>query len=92
MKGKYSPTVYGSKFDGPYTFNAKGEVPEPYVGDYNEETMFPNYDSEGYDSYGYSSYDADGKYVGVGGYGVDRNGLTEFDYLTMDDEMFDTYC
>lgn len=93
MKGKYSPTVYGSRFDGPYDRNARGEVPAPWDGEnYDEETMFGNYDEQGFDSYGYSAYDAAGNYVGVGGYGVDRNGLTEFDYLVMSDEEFGTYC
>lgn len=27
MYGKYSPTIYGSKFEGPYTFNCYGQVP-----------------------------------------------------------------
>jgi hypothetical protein len=99
MKGKYSPTVYGSRFDGPYDRNARGEMPAPWNAEvaaigvvYDEETMFGNYDEQGFDSYGYSAYDADENYVGVGGYGVDRNGLTEFDYLTMSDEEFSTYC
>jgi hypothetical protein len=99
MKGKYSPTVYGSKFEGPYDRNARGEMPAPWNAEvaatgvvYDEETMFDNYDEQGFDSYGYSAYDAAGNYVGVGGYGVDRNGLTEFDYLVMSDDEFDTYC
>ena len=91
-QGKYSPTVYGSKFDGPYDRNARGEVPAPYDSDdYNEETMFANYDEQGYDSYGYSAYDEDGKYVGIGN-GVDRNGYTEWDYMLMTDDEFDSHC
>jgi hypothetical protein len=91
-RGKYSPTVRGSKFEGPYDRNARGEIPAPWDREnYNQETMFANYDKQGFDSYGYSAYDADGKYVGIGN-GVDRNGLTEWDYLAMCDEEFDTYC
>ena len=91
-KGKYSPSVFGSKFDGPYDRNAKGEHPAPYDHDnYNTETMFAGYGSDGYDRYGYSAYDANGKYVGLGGSGVDRNGLTEWDYAMMTDDEFDTY-
>ena len=92
MNGKYSPTVYGSKSDGPYDRNAKGEIPATWdTENYNPETMFPGYDEHGYDSYGYSAYAANGEYVGLGGSGVDRNGLTEWDYAMMSDEEFDSY-
>lgn len=94
-KGKYSPTVYSLKHQGDrtqYKYNAKGEMPEKFDHDqYNEETMFDNYDSEGFDSYGYSAYSHDGTFVGVGN-GVDRKGYTENDYLSMsDDEYEDCY-
>lgn len=92
-RGKYSPTVYGSKFEGPYMFNAKGEVPPATWadGEYDVETHFGNYDKDGYDSYGYSAYDADGKYVGIGD-GVDRAGYTEMEYLCMDDVQWEIAC
>jgi hypothetical protein len=90
-RGKYSPTMYRLNTKGvEYIYNAKGELPAPWDRDnYDEETMFDNYDSEGYDSYGYSAYDADGVYVGIGS-GIDRNGYTEFEYLTMSDDEFDS--
>lgn len=92
-RGKYSPTVFalGDRTDV-FIYNAKGQVPADYSpGEhYDEELHFPNYDSEGFDSYGYSAYDADGHYVGIGA-GVDRNGITEFEYLSMSDEDFEQY-
>ena len=45
------------------------------------------YDEEGFDSYGYSDFLADGTYVGYG-QGIDRNGITEDEYLVMDDDTF----
>lgn len=98
-KGKYSPTVYridqkSEEFDK----NCYGQTPvewnptsESLIQDYDEKTMFGNYDSEGYDSYGYSAFYADGTYAGVGR-GVDRKGYTENDYLAMSDEEFEDHC
>ena len=93
-QGKYSPTVYNRGGNsGSYTFNCYGQVPAAWNSDnwnsdnYDEKTMFGNYDSEGYDSYGYSAFYADGTYAGVGG-GIDRNGITELEYLTMSSEEF----
>ena len=51
---------------------------------------FANYDAEGYDSYGYSCWSADGTYAGIGD-GIDRNGITEFEYLMMDNEEYNSY-
>lgn len=87
-KGKYSPTAYSTKYTD-YVFNAKGQPPVGYdtSDKYDPETMSDHYDCEGYDSYGYSAYDRDGKFVGSC-YGVDRNGLTENDYLSMSDEEY----
>lgn len=87
--GKYSPLCpHASEpnWDA-YRFNCYGEVPTKWnqeVADsgveYNEKTMFDNYDDEGFDSYGYSAFDIEGNYVGVGD-GIDRFGYTEMDYL-----------
>lgn len=87
--GKYSPLcphAHESGWDA-YRFNCYGETPAPWNKEladagveYDEKTMYDNYDDEGFDSYGYSSFDADGNYVGVGN-GVDRYGYTEMDYL-----------
>lgn len=87
-RGKYSPTAKGN---GPFTFNCYGQEPAPWSADYDEKTMFGNYDSEGYDSYGYSAFDDEGNYAGIGS-GVDRNGYTEMDYLCMDLEEFLSHC
>lgn len=94
-QGKYSPTVYGLE-DRPWSdfrFNCYGQTPAPWPSKnprvvYDEKTMYDNYDSEGYDSYGYSAFGADGNYVGDGR-GVDRNGYTEFEYMSMTPERFD---
>lgn len=89
-KGKYSPTVYNRKSnDATFEFNCFGQPVVEYVGEYNEQTMFGNYDSEGYDSYGYSAFDADKNYVGPGN-GVDRNGYTEDQYMCMSDDEFES--
>ena len=89
-RGKYSPTVCGRR-DPPnaFSFNCYGKVPAENVGEYDEKTMFADYDSEGYDRYGYSAFDADGNYRFGGG--VDRNGITEDQYLIMSDEEFSRY-
>lgn len=86
-RGKYSPTLHRLGNKGPYTFNCYGQEPAPWSTDYDEKTMFGNYDREGFDSYGYSSFDAEGNYVGIGN-GVDRNGYTEMEYLSMSLEEF----
>ena len=87
--GKYSPLCPHSSEPGwdMFRFNCYGEVSEEWSQEvyedgieYNEKTMFGNYDSEGFDSYGYSAFDADGEYVGIGN-GIDRYGYTEDDYL-----------
>ena len=95
-RGKYSPTVR-VKDHGEYRFNCLGQEPAPWNPSnwntgplFDEQTMFSNYDSEGYDSYGYSAFDGEGKYVGPGN-GVDRNGITEHEYLCMSDDEFSQY-
>jgi hypothetical protein len=86
--GKYSPNLpnrdKGFEF---FRFNCYGQEPAEWslelkeTGiEYDEKTMFGDYDSEGYDRYGYSCFDLDGNYIGLG-QGVDRNGNTEMDYL-----------
>lgn len=88
--GKYSPAWVKKEC----VFNCYGKVPEPWNAEviaagveYDEKTMFGNYDDEGFDYYGYSSFDSDGNYVGVGN-GIDRKGCTEMDYLSMDEDTF----
>ena len=85
--GKYSPLCPHADEPGwdAYKFNCYGEIPAPWnqeVADagveYDEKTMFDNYDDEGFDSYGYSAFDIDGNYVGNG---IDRYGYSEMDYL-----------
>lgn len=87
-RGKYSPSLPKNT---DFSFNCYGQVPAAWekdtVGEYDEKTMFGNYDSQGFDSYGYSCFDADGTYVGIGD-GIDRLGNTENDYLCMSDEDF----
>jgi hypothetical protein len=90
-RGKYSPNL--PKNDD-FGFNCYGQRPAPWnmelkaAGvEYDTKTMFDDYDKEGFDRYGYSSFDADGNYCF--GNGVDRNGYTELDYLSMSDEEFD---
>jgi hypothetical protein len=87
-RGKYSPNLPNLGEDS-FVFNADGQVPAPWKGgdEYDQRTMFAQYDSEGFDRYGYSAFDADGTFVGTGN-GVDRNGYTEYEYLTMSDEQW----
>lgn len=88
-QGKYSPVCPHAREDYDYVFNCYGKPVAAYrAGDeYDEKTMFGNYDDEGFDSYGYSCFDEDGNYVGIGD-GVDRLGYTEYDYLVMDPDTF----
>lgn len=86
MHGKYSPTLNLRKCPAVFTFNAKGEeaVTPSDSTEYDEETMFGDYDAEGFDSYGYSAYDKDGMFVGTGN-GVDRLGCYAEDYIYFDE-------
>lgn len=92
-RGKYSPNLPRGK---EFIYNCYGQEPAEWskvsamlVGaEYDELTMFANYDDEGYDSYGYSAFDSDGNYVSPGD-GVDRNGYTEMEYLCMSDEQWE---
>jgi len=89
-RGKYSPNLPKGK---EYAFNCYGQIPAPYNGnreEWDEKTMFADYDNEGFDRYGYSSFDSDGNYCF--GAGIDRNGYTEYEYMTMDDDMFFSLC
>jgi hypothetical protein len=83
--GKYSPTL--PRHEREFIYNAKGEIPTEWNPEmkaagieYDTETMFGNYDSDGFDSYGYSAYNANGDYIGIG-QGVDREGLTENEHF-----------
>lgn len=89
-QGKYSPALIVKPCD----FNCYGKPPAPWTKEiqesgveYDEKTMFANYDEDGFDRYGYSAFDSDGKYVGIGN-GIDRRGYTEFEYLVMSPEDF----
>jgi hypothetical protein len=95
--GKYSPSCpHASEPDySAFRFNCYGKEPEPWskeIADsgveYNQETMFDNYDSEGFDSYGYSAFNAEGDYVGIGE-GIDRHGYTEMEYLMGGGRLYD---
>lgn len=93
-QGKYSPNLpQGFNF----ILNCFGKVPAPWTKEleasgvkYDEKTMFGNYDDQGFDRYGYSAFDSNGNYAGIGD-GVDRNGLTEHDYLVMDSDEYAEY-
>ena len=87
-RGKYSPWCYGGQPPSDYIYNAYGEVPVEWNKEnYNEKTMFENYDSAGFDCYGYSAFHEDGTYAGIGS-GIDRYGYTENEYLSMSDDKF----
>ena len=87
-RGKYSVLAFKDWGDGyEFKFNCYGMEPAPWnmelkaAGvEYDEKTMFGDYDEEGYDRYGYSAFDKDGNFVGLSR-GVDRAGYTESDYL-----------
>lgn len=85
-RGKYSPAWVDGK---EYAYNCYGQLPAPYNGnceEWDEKTMWADYDDEGYDRYGYSAFDADGNFTP--GRGVDRLGYTEFEYMVMTEEEF----
>lgn len=84
-RGKYSPAWVNKDC----IYNCYGKIPEPWCENYNEKTMFANYDNEGFDRYGYSCFDSEGNYVGIGN-GIDRLGYTEYEYLTMDDDTWNS--
>ena len=89
-RGKYSPWCYHNRHDASYEFNCYGEFPEDWnKEDYDEKTMFADYDAEGFDCYGYSAFYLDGRYAGVGR-GIDRYGFTGNDYLSMDVGVFES--
>ena len=80
-QGKYSPFRVDGK---EYIYNCYGQPPAPYSGnreEWDEKTMFADYDDEGYDQYGYSAFDAKGNFVP--GRGIDRRGYTEMQYMEM---------
>lgn len=87
-RGKYSPAwVDGME----QLYNVYGDIPPEYVVGrdvFDEKLHMAEYDRDGYDRYGYSGFDCNGNYVGCGN-GVDRNGYTEMDYLTMSEEEWE---
>lgn len=90
-RGKYSPVCKDWPQNYEFKYNCYGQEPEHWNQEvydsgleYNTKTMFGDYDEEGYDSYGYSAFDSDGNFVGHGE-GIDRDGYTEDDYLTLQD-------
>lgn len=90
-RGKYSPSRKEWPTGYKYEYNYLGEKVtwdwsngKPTDFEENHNLYFDDYDEEGYDSYGYSALDKDGKFVGHGT-GVDRDGYTEMDYLTLQD-------
>ena len=90
-RGKYSLAYKRWPEGYEFRFNCYGQEPAEWSQavqdsgvEYDEKTMFANYDEEGFDSYGYSAFDGDGNYVGIMN-GVDREGWTEHDYLTLAD-------
>lgn len=89
-QGKYSPNLPNS---GPFIYNCHGQIPPQFFSkeEYDEKVHFANYDSSGYDMYGYSCFDSNGNYVGTGR-GVDRNGKTELEYMSMSEDEFLDYC
>lgn len=97
-RGKFSPVCPHARTDYEFKFNCYKEIPSPWTKEiaasgvqYDEKTMFPNYDSEGFDRYGYSAFDAEGNYLGIGS-GIDRLGHTESEYLCMSHEEFMDIC
>lgn len=85
--GKYSPRYKKMEIG----FNCYGETPAPYDKEnYDEKTMFADYDCEGFDPYGYSCFDLEGNYIGIG-LGIDRLGYTEMEHLDNSISELD-YC
>jgi hypothetical protein len=92
-RGKYSPKCPHANSNYDYKYNCFGKIPEHYNGDkttFCAKIHMDGYDDEGFDRYGYSDFLADGTYVGLG-CGVDRNGHTEDEYLSMNDDQFFYY-
>lgn len=100
-KGKYSPALTRKEANHPYTdycYNADKQIPPEWTLEmhdagmtYDERLYMGHYDENGYDSYGYSAFDSNGNYAGSG-YGIDRWGYTEMDYLSMSDDEFEDIC
>lgn len=90
-RGKYSPNLPKQNFDA-FVYNADKKIPPVFDGSipFDPRLHMGCYDSEGFDSYGYSGFDIDENYVGIGD-GIDRNGITEYEYMVMDDEEFENY-
>ena len=93
-RGKYAPNLPRGK---EFIYTCFGQPPMAWTkaladigATYNEQTMFDNYDDEGFDSYGYSAFDRMGNYVGIGS-GIDRNGYSEYEYLCMSDNEWESF-
>ena len=81
--GKYSPNCPHANSNYEFKYNCYKQIPPEYkagVDVYDDKIHGSDYDSEGFDRYGYSAFDEDGNFVGHG-QGVDREGMTEDDYL-----------
>lgn len=92
--GKYSPVLIHRPDDYEYKYNCYGKIPDPWTKEmidagmeFDSKTMFGDYDEEGFDRYGYSAFDREGNFVGHGS-GVDKDGYTEHDYLSMGPETY----
>ena len=90
-RGKYSPNLKTWPNGYEYKFTCYGKECLPWTEEmiesgvpFDDMTMFGDYDEEGFDRYGYSAFDREGNFVGHG-QGVDRDGYTEMDYLTLQD-------
>ena len=88
-RGKYSPNL-PHRERNEFIYNADRNIPPEYTpgkDTFNERLHFGDYDVDGFDSYGYSAFDSEGRFVGTGN-GIDRDGFTELDYLTMSNDEF----
>ncbi len=100
-KGKYSPSLTRDDVNRPYSdyiYNADKQIPPNWTLEMKEDgeeydcrLYYGGYDENGYDSYGYSAFDVNGNYIGIGE-GIDRWGYTEWDYLEMSDDEFNSVC
>jgi hypothetical protein len=90
-RGKYSPNCKSWPTGYEYRFNCYGKEPEPWTKEmidagavFDANTMLGDYDENGYDRYGYSCFDSENNLVGFGE-GIDIEGFTESDYLSLND-------
>jgi hypothetical protein len=90
-KGKYSPALPYHINEQSFGFNSRGKFPRKKMKDepYDEQIHNDSYDKDGFDRYGYSAYSSDGEFVGSC-LEVDRNGITELEYMAMSEEEFNS--